>query len=503
MGIPEHSLFQFLAKALQTHHRFVSGTLSHAEAPIYVIGNASADLDSIISALVYSYFAHPRPHIPLINLPTVPSGPELRRLRPEFVKSLWLSTHPPADGDQPWDDTPSSAGKILQDHILTVADFASHLQQHHNPDNTTTRLTADAVLVDWNALPERSPSHHRGQGSLTGLPTIDFTVIGCIDHHADEHFLAPITTTNQPFLLQPSGSCASLVVNMLEKMARWPRHSHPTTPTELQLSKLAMSPILIDTANFTAKEKVTDSDTLAYSFLRSKLSNASSPDIHTHTITHPSPHHWDNNVFFTEIAIAKQNSLDLLTVHEVLDRDYKQWTETPSSSSSSQQTQNQKQSPLTVGICSTVKSLPWILRKSGNPETFLDELYTFATQKELDIVMVMTAFSTPDHNDNSNNKKKEKFRRELLVCALGDKQEDEMGVQAVQAFISRAGSELGLEDWTVLDREASESESESGSGSGFAACEHAHMWKRVWVQGDVTKSRKQVAPLIREAVWGV
>ncbi|PYH96134.1 putative exopolyphosphatase [Aspergillus ellipticus CBS 707.79] len=466
MRLPEHSLFQFLAKALQTHHRFISGKLSRAEAPIYVIGNDSADLDSIISALVYAYFASPRLHIPLINLPTVPSGPELRRLRPEFVKSLWLSTHPPADGDHPWDDTPESAGKILQDHILTVADFAAHLQRHNHD---TTRLTAEAVLVDWNALPERSPDGQRGKGTLPGLPSIDFTVIGCIDHHADEHFLAPITTENQPFLLQPSGSCASLIVNMLDKMSRWSRHSQPmpTPTTELQLSKLAMSPILIDTANFTAKEKVTDSDTLAYSFLRSKISNDAQI----------LSHHWDHNAFFMEIVTAKQNSLDLLIVGEVLDRDYKQWTESPSSSSRS----------LTVGICSMVKSLPWVIRKAGNAEAFLDEVYAFAQRKELDIVMVMTAFGVP----NPDGGKKERFCRELLVCALGEQQEEEAGVQAVQAFMVRAGLELGLEDWVVLDGE---------DGSELAGCEHGRMWKRVWVQGNVTKSRKQVAPLIREAV---
>ncbi|PYI12234.1 DHH phosphoesterase [Aspergillus sclerotiicarbonarius CBS 121057] len=454
----EHSLFQFLAKALQTHHRFLAGRLSRAEAPIYVIGNPSADLDSIISAIVYASFAHPRPHVPLINLPSVPAGPELRRLRPEFVKSLWLSTHPPAPDDQTWADTPESAGPLLHDHLLTVADFAAHLQQ--TPDHP---ISADAVLVDWNALPIRSPSHPRGQGSLPALPTITFTVLGCIDHHVDESFLAPITDPDQPFLLQPSGSCTSLVVNMLDKMDRWRRTTTPIpNPPERQLAKLAMSPILIDTSNFTAKEKVTDADTLAYSFLRSKINSGPHDDTEKP---------WDHNAFYEEINTAKRNSLDLLTVEEVLDRDYKQWTESPAS--------NPQKEEVEIGICSMVRSLPWVVQKAGSAEAFLDALGEFATQKELQIVMVMTAFTAGPEG---------RFCRELLVCA-----KEGTGVRGVEAFMDRAGAELGLEEWRVLD-------GEEGAELRDAECADKTLRKWIWVQGDVTKSRKQVAPLIREAV---
>ncbi|OOF94351.1 hypothetical protein ASPCADRAFT_51890 [Aspergillus carbonarius ITEM 5010] len=455
----EHSLFQFLAKALQIHHRFLAGRLSRAEAPIYVIGNPSADLDSIISAIVYASFAHPRPHVPLINLPSVTAGPELRRLRPEFVKSLWLSTHPPAQDDQTWADTPESAGPLLHDHLLTVADFISHLE--HLPDSPDTPISADAVLVDWNALPIRSPDHLRGQGSLPSLPSITFTVLGCIDHHVNENFLGPITDPEQPFLLQPSGSCASLVVNMLDKMDRWRRTTVPTPP-EHQLAKLAMCPILIDTSNFTAKEKVTDSDTLAYSFLRSKISSLP----HGNT---EKP--WDHNSFYEEINTAKRNSLDLLTVEEVLDRDYKQWMESPGS--------NSQEEKVEIGICSMVRSLPWVVRKAETAEAFLYALEEFAKKKELQVIMVMTAFTTGSDG---------RFCRELLVYAR-----EGTGVRGVEAFVQRAGAELGLEEWKVLD-------GEEGGELGDAEGEDKTMRKWIWVQGDVTKSRKQVAPLIREAV---
>ncbi|CAL00855.1 hypothetical protein CBS115989_1547 [Aspergillus niger] len=467
----EHSLFQFLAKALQTHHRFLAGRLSRAESPIYVIGNPSADLDSIISAIVYASFAHPRPHVPLINLATVPTGPELRRLRPEFIKSLWLSTHPPVPDEETWSDTPESAGPLLQEHILTVSDFATHLQDYNHNDN---QLTADAVLVDWNALPIRSPNQLRGQGSLPALPNLTFTVLGCIDHHVDEHFLAPITDPDQPFLLQPAGSCTSLVVNMLDKMDRWRRTSSTTSSpselsSELQLAKLAMSAILIDTANFTAKEKVTDSDTLAYSFLRSKINAISNRD------GDGAGKPWDHNKFYEEVVAAKQGSLDLLTVPEVLERDYKEWSEKPSSSSFSQEVK--------IGICSMVRSLPWLERKAGGADKLLDAVVEYATREELDVVMVMTAFSGAEGN----------FCRELLVCAR------EEGVRGVEVFEEQAGVQLGLEKWTVLDGDEESKSSELGDVKWEK--DDDQPWRKwIWVQEDVTKSRKQVAPLIREAV---
>jgi exopolyphosphatase len=193
------SLLRFLKQARQTHLNFISGassSSSRAETPIYVVGNPAADLDSAISVIVYSYFAHncipigcPQPHIPVINLPNVPSGPELRRLRPEFIKAFCLATTTPSvEGEDLWDETPESAGRILHEHILTVADFAVHLRQYH-AEPTEHRITADATLVDWNALPHRAANGQRGKGSIDGLPSVDFCTVGCIDHHVDEGFL--------------------------------------------------------------------------------------------------------------------------------------------------------------------------------------------------------------------------------------------------------------------------------------------------------------------------
>ncbi|KAH8434575.1 putative exopolyphosphatase [Aspergillus melleus] len=467
-GHAAQSLLQMLRAARQTHLRFIQGTLSHAESPIYVIGNSSADLDSMVCAVVYSYFANrtSHRHIPLINLPTVPSGAELRRLRPEFVKALWISTN---TADQPWEETPESAGPLLRDHILTVADFAKDLEhQDRGSDGQPRQVrTVDAVLVDWNALPIRSSADgSHGTGRLDGLPSVEFSVVGCIDHHVDEGFLGPDCN---PQVIEKAGSCSSLVTNTLNDMGLWRTPSTSDSSKEgRQLVLLAMAPLLIDTVNMTAKDKVTAADTRARDFLRQTLA---STDNNSNDPTDSSA----MDKYYAQIQETKQNSLDLLTVDEILDRDYKQWTET---------SPLRPGQPVNIGFCSMVKPIPWIVRKSGTAEAFLDSLRGFAEQRDLDIVVVMTTFNA--------SAREGAFVRELLVCAL----DEGVAVHALRDLEARSRSQLQLQEWEALDgAHADNTQSIRDVLSG-----NQTPWRRIWVQGDVTKSRKQVAPLVREAV---
>ncbi|KAL2857084.1 hypothetical protein BJY01DRAFT_242488 [Aspergillus pseudoustus] len=448
---PDYSLLQFLRKALQVHRNFIAGGLSRADSPVYVIGNPSADLDSIVSALLYSYFANnrvprdvPRPHVPVINLDNVLSGSELQRLRPEFVKVLRLSR------DNVGETQDESS--LLKEHFLTVADFAAQLKQEAEKD----QIQAESVLVDWNALPIRSLE--RGRGSLPGLQGVEFTVVGCIDHHADENFLPSIPDT-QPHIVEPAGSCTSLVITTLERMGLWRKlDTESVSASEEQIAKLSLSSILIDTTNLTNKDKVTKFDTSAYDFLLPKATAINSS--------------WDSSRFFAEIHKTKENSLDLLTVDEILDRDYKEWAETPS--------QQTDQPPGRIGICSMVKSIPWVVRKAGSSAAFLESLNKFATERNLDIVMVMTAFSSEEDN----------FSRELHAYTLNDR-----GVAALEVFVSEASSQLGLEEWSSLVGEGHSEDIKST----LLDSKEGSLWTRLWVQKNVAKSRKQVAPLVREA----
>ncbi|KAE8150103.1 hypothetical protein BDV25DRAFT_140158 [Aspergillus avenaceus] len=458
------SLLRFLRTALKHHHNYLHN-LNPNPTPIYVIGNPSADLDSIISAIIYAYHASTNtPHIPLINLPNVPSGSELRRLRPEFTKALWLSTHHPAVPvpEEEWDERDPAA--FLREHCLTVSDFRSHLASSTTTTTTTSSsststkkdercITANAVLVDWNALPNLK------SGSLDGLEGVRFHVLGCIDHHVDEGVLAP---DSHPRIIEKSGSCASLVILALQDKGLWNQqakhhanhddkdsnheHEHKdkdkdgdTESIQTQLSTLASVPILIDTANLTSTDKTTPHDTSAIDRLAPHLRIPRSD-------------------LYATVQKTKEESLDLLTLPEMLDRDYKQWSEVG------------KTTKIEIGFCSMVRPVSWLVEKVGSPREFLNGVCDFSVERALDVVVVMTAFSEGG-----------RFCRELFVVARGD-----VARQAVGAFVECNSEGLGLKGW---------------EGRGCEALNGDEgVWRRVWVQEDLSKSRKQVAPLMREAV---
>jgi len=458
--IPSRSLLAFLREARRAHLQFIS---SGSPSPIYVVGNPSVDLDSIISAIVYSYFAHNhahitpiRPHVPLINLSNVAAGPELRRLRPEFVKALWLCTG--KSDSEKWEDTPESAGDMLREHIVTVQDFAEQLRERNIQEQS-----ADVFMVDWNAMPVRDGQ--RGQGSLDGLSSVVFQVVGCIDHHVDEGVLpsAESLPSGQPLVVKQSGSCTSLVVNTLRGKGLW--HEGDKCDTgETQVAQLALASILIDTANLTSKDKVTNHDTDAFAFLSAKTHNGPNT---AHTVT---------KSYYEQIHETKQNSLDLLTMDEILVRDYKQWEETPRGES------------VKLGFCSTVRSLPWIIRKAGDSHRLLDSLRALCDRERLDIVVVMTAFTSPARSSQ--------FCRELLVCAAEGDKKNEVLKEALNSFVSKANSQLGLADWFPLEDGVPEASSQDIKST----LNQDESWRRVWVQTNLSMSRKQVAPLLREAV---
>lgn len=461
------TLLQFLHQARQTHLQFISGTLP--SSPIYVIGNPSADLDSIVSAIVYAYCANnhlptqtPRPHIPLLNLPHIPAGPELHRQRPEFVTalSLSLSINTPAEQFQ------DTAG--LGD-VLTITDFARSLRDN-NDASVKRKLFADATMVDWNAMPHRWHDTP-GQGSLNGLENVQFRTLACIDHHVDESFVprAENLPANQPRIIQPGpGSCASLVTNEMERRGFWTKDVEGVAEELMmvQVAKLALAAVLIDTSNLTAESKVTSADIRAVEFLRRLIDSYHSPE--------PK---WDMDSFYTQIYQAKQNSLDLLTFTEILDRDFKDWTESPL-----------HRSRVKLGFCSCVKSIRWMVRQAGGIQPFLDSVRSFAegTDKKLDVVIVMTAFTSRQNG---------RFCRELLICVVGEK--NSAAVEGVRTFVQQAAEQLGLVEWVSLDGDVA-NPSEEDVRSALNGDEP--FWRRLWVQNNVAASRKQVAPLLRDAV---
>jgi exopolyphosphatase len=280
-------------------------------------------------------------------------------------------------------------------------------------------------------------------------------VIGCIDHHVDESY---VPSNASPRIIRTGiGSCTSLVVQHLRDSQLWPVPDDGYAAGEL--ARLALAPILIDTANLTAEGKVSDTDRDAVAFLESCI-------LSTSTST-SAQKEWNRKSFYDEIATTKANSLDLLTIPEIFDRDYKEWTESTKTGEK-----------LTIGISSIAKPIIWLLEKAESVDEFLKLVHDFAQKPNhnLDVFGIMTT-STSASGD---------FQRELLVIAFGA-----TASEALEKFDRKAKKELHLMSWNesleLLDSMKSKLTDANRSSS-------------LWWQRDVTKSRKQVAPLLREIV---
>lgn len=264
-------------------------------------------------------------------------------------------------------------------------------------------------------------------------------VVGCIDHH-DEENKVPKDCGSEPRIVEKSGSCASLIVNHCKEAWERLAHGDEAATYDSPWARIALAPILIDTANLKNKDKVTKHDLAAAETLE-KILRSSSPE------------KYDRDAYYTEINDAKQ-AIDDLSLNDILRKDYKQWTEGQG---------------VNLGISSAVKDMNFLLQKVENEDSFWKEVYAFAETRKLSVCGVMT---TSTHNGQ--------FGRELLLLGL-----DEAGVKAVESFEEKASEELGLQGW------------ESGR---LDSTDARTQWRRCWIQKSLGMSRKQVGPLLRKSI---
>ena len=416
------------------------------------------DLDSLCSAVLLAYFrTHTPPHtlhIPLSNLPRADLA-----LRPELSAVLR-----PA-GLQP-------------DDLLTLSD----LPQGDNslgPDQTRW------LLVDHNA-----PA-----GPLSSLSASN--LIGCIDHHEDEGVI-PHDSLDGPRVIAKCGSCMSLVVD--QSRAAWDNlasssSSPPDSAIDAELAHLALGPILIDTINLTSKDKTTDLDISAVEFAEAKITTT------TTTTTSPNSNKYDRAAFHDEIAHLKED-ISSLTYRDIFRKDYKQWSE----------------GGLKLGTSSVVQGFRYLTTPSNNNNNnnnnnkqllydedstrrsksqFLSELKRWAAEQKLDIAAVMTTCMLEGQ-----------FSRELLVWAFG-----EQAAGVARQFAKRNENALGLETWNggeLDDAGHHDHHSEEGAGGARGGGEEGRReeeeeegWRACWTQRRLECSRKQIAPLLREAMRDV
>jgi exopolyphosphatase len=350
------SISGFLSKAKHSLSKSIKSNGEHQAS--FVIGNESADLDSITCAIVYGYLQSSTAAarkadkyiIPITNIKT-----KDLRLRPELTTLLKHANLKPSD-------------------LITLDDLGN--LQDHLPSSSTYW-----TLVDHNVL----------QGTLGQHYSSCATAV--IDHHEDE---GKVFASATPRIIQKSGSCNSLIVNHLRES--WDSISSAASTSgaahgqgdgalddaaytanwDAQLAKLALGSILIDTYNLQDENKTTDDDRKAVRYLEAKINI--SPRIGKS---------YDRDAFFQEISDAKSD-LDDLSVREILEKDYKQWDE----------------GELTLGISACVRSIDYLLAKESD---ILPILLEFARQRQLDLFAVTTS-----HKD------KDLFERQLLLLGVDE-----------------------------------------------------------------------------------
>lgn len=370
----------------------------------FVIGNESADLDSLCSAIALAYLrTHSPPnhtlHIPLANL----YRPDLA-LRPEFGAVL------------------RRAGLQLDD-VLTLTELE---QADFRPEDSRW------VLVDHNVLSAQLKDKFGDR------------VVGCIDHHVDEGTVSALA--DEPRIIRKSGSCASLVLEYSKET--WATiagmrdggkkmDGNGQEDWDAQLAFVVLGAILIDTTALTSKFKTTPVDVEAAEFAEALIRRAGLA--------------YDRDGYMKELAELKED-LSGMTLRDVFRKDYKEW----------------RDGGLTLGMSSVVKGVEYLIEKGGNKDALLSELRKWAEERNLDIMCVMTTL----HVDGV-------FAREALAWAFNGH-----AVSALKRFADANKDKLSLETW-----KAGKLDYTSGSTE----------WRACWWTS-THYSRKQVAPLLREAM---
>ncbi|KAI8629568.1 exopolyphosphatase-like protein [Xylariaceae sp. FL1651] len=489
---PRASLKTFLATARAA----LTAPPSKRPTPLtLVVGNEAADLDSLCSALLLAYFRTYAPpagrvatgagsseissgtgsrnasagtlHIPVCHLYRADLA-----LRPEFAAVLrdadvkgedvfTLEDVLPPPPPPPHDTDNSVAGG--RESTDRVEEEGVKKGEILHPEDTRW------LLVDHNAM--------TGQlGKIFGSH-----VAGCVDHHADED---AVPRDAEIRVIEKSGSCASLVVEQCAEI--WDALStvddtpppqgesrseskSETAKIDAQLARLALGPVLIDTSNLGDRNKTTAHDERAVAVAESRIARYAEGS----GGGAGSEEKYDRDAFFARLAALKEDLSDM-TFRDVFRKDYKEWSV----------------DGLHLGTSSVPQGFGYLVdqKAGGDSDAFVEELGKWGSEKDsfgkegekIDLVVVLTGFKDKDGQ----------FRRELLVWAR-----TEIGVKAARAFESAHKENLKLGTWGdgKLDLDGKR----DGKGKGESE------WRRCWTQRAVEHSRKQIAPMLRDALEGV
>ncbi|KAJ2772641.1 Exopolyphosphatase [Coemansia nantahalensis] len=413
-----------------------------ADGPLtLVLGNESADLDSIVSSIVLAYAltlaagSGAGAAIPVINARRADMA-----LRPEC--DLLLRTTLAAEGGG------SGVGDLT---FLDDIDLAAMTQRYAAPGGASGDGRLDVWLVDHNAPASR-------------LAALEPFVRGIVDHHVDEGRCLHATWRQ----ITPVGSCATLVAARLRELT----HTAGPGVVDAPLAKLLLAAILVDTSNLNpAAQRATDTDIENVDWLASLV------DWRQPAATVASDADAEADIPSLDVGSTAElyRVLDKLKGHvshlsaeDLLRKDYKQW-EVPDAAGR----------VWTVGISSVSYRLRKWLKRDGRAgiETAVG---AWIASQGLDLALVMT------HGKAKEAKGGDKvYGRDLTVAFAPGSTTPGQRQQVLQGL--RGAECLGLRSYF---------------GSGASADDQA-LGTCFFVQTRTESSRKQVFPAVKAVVAAV
>lgn len=457
MRLPDFRLGQDLATYLAQIRKVVFSKSRHQHVTL-VLGNPSCDLDSFVCAFTLSYFYNARPnptkhhkhpiYVPVLNLPFVDKG-DLWRLRPEFG----VAFRGAFDGLTP-ESTNDYSSKNADDHRQREQKLLERMITVHELVNNSDTIPSLRHAFQPSEKLDNTKQHEKVDTILVdhNAPAVEnineddlaarFNLVGCIDHHVEEN---AVPQNVQPRIVRLGiGSCMSLVMEHLRKLNLWTAQSDDRRELGIQqIARLALTPIVIDTWDLKAPgDRVSDLDREQVTFLDAQTGSG-----------------FNREDLFQQATTAKNESPNLLRMDEIFARDYKSYAE-----------QFEKDTILNIGIGSTVKDFEWMSEHAGGSEKLVDDIIKYSRQgvKLLEIFGLLTRSGD---------------RKQVAMFAFG-----KQGQKAIEIFEQKA-KELQLERWSDDKDLIKYFDEKIGQDR----------WK-VWWMNDTSKSRKQVAPLIRDAL---
>lgn len=340
---------------------------------------------------------------------------------------------------------------------------------------------AELDVLCLDDLPKSSPfpSHkfslvdHNRLGSQFAKENTNATVVSIVDHHEDEQLYKD--TANPRIITVPTGSCASLVADLI----------HTQSPAGVaivpELATLLICSIVIDTSGLKPGGKAEDPDRKAMAYL---LPRSTFIPAFPTSVTDTGPGTDFNNIpvlkDLTKELKTKKEDVSHMGTRDLLRRDYKENTLTPSGA---------KDSQIQIGLSSVpIGFKSWIPRDKD----FFDAVEGWIKERQLAALVVLTSFSGEKKSKKKSKKKSEttskgKHKRQLLLVVMDNKD------LASKLF-------PGLEQNSQLQLE--ERSFEKFGAKKVTGDFRGVLQAKVYKQGNADANRKVVVPIIKGVVEG-